>query len=403
MTAAMLNQYIVEIATFTGPALLASSFFSILLYMFGKALGMDQFMAKAKENLAEVFGSALLILIIPSIFALLNTVSLIIANDILPTPAPTFIDAAILYASLLRERLVNIYLELYVFEFIVALGSTFGFEPLLTASLFLKRWFPISLPTISIFPLAGFTPLAEAQGVVVETMGFILSFAIARVMLLEFIKKYGVLFLALGLALRSFIFTKRTGTGLMALSLAAIFVYPLSTILTQYLIFNKYNPTPSLLTPTVYSFCVDSSAAAEMYSSYVRMDQSLEEEADNAGVWNSLWNAIKTFVSAFIDAWVSLFNVVKGAFTATFNAIKYHTLSPFGAWLKYAGRNLLGSPLFFGHFYDMLLINIRGAMELPALFFFSFVLEIVITFTAYRSIALALDEELDILGLTKLV
>ncbi len=404
MSVAILKAYLTEIATFVVPALGASIFFSSLLYMFGKMINNQRFTVLAKENIGEIIFSVLIIVLIPMVYTSLNTIALNLSAPITKAYSQDYIDLAIINAKIVGWKLFHIYVELYIYEFAIALGSTLGFGPPLNAITLLRRMFSLTLPTVSIHPLAGFAPIAEAQEMVVEAVSYIISIAVARTLLLQFIRDYGVLFLALGLALRSFIFTKRTGTGLIALSLVAIFVYPLATMLTHYLLFYAYQPEQIAFKPTLFSLCVSPKDSAIMMDIYKNNINYFKEQTSTGGsIWDALKNIGKALLSAIYDsfwAFVTTIGIILG------NIFKPLFGMPTVPW-KVIWKEMLTkwfqSPLMFGVFYDLLIAKLSVLLELPATFFFSFVIEIVITITAYRSIALVLDAEPDIFGIAKLV
>jgi hypothetical protein len=407
MSADILKHYLTEITTFVAPALGASILFSSLTYMFGKTTNNERFIVLAKENLGEVIFSALIIALIPIIYASLSTIAFSLSSPLTHAYGQDHIELAIINAKILRNKLINIYTELYVYEFNIALGSTLGFGPPLKAIALLMRMFDLTIPTISVHPLAGFAPIAEAQGMIVEIVGYFISISIARILLLQFIRNYGVLFLALGLALRSFIFTKRTGTGLIALSLVAIFVYPLATMLTHYLIFYAYQPEQIAFKPTLFSLCVSPQGSAKMMEEYkgnVNTFKANMESIDPISIILDVLKEIgKTLISAIYDWFFAFTETLGKVFKNIVNPLFGLPTTPWKVVWKQWLEKFFDSPLLFGAFYDLLLAKLRVMMELPATFLFSSVIEIMITISAYRSIALALDAELDIFGITKLV
>ncbi|MBI2079855.1 hypothetical protein HYT84_03750 [Candidatus Micrarchaeota archaeon] len=191
--------------------------------------------AAAKEELAAFLMSLAIIGLWFFIQASLGKFTCLLATNN-PGCNSSFIDLSSGSLEILFLKLRSIYMSLYLFEVLLGFLSTV-YVPLGTFNPLLSL-LPVSLP-----PLVSLSLLSNAHTVLVEAIGMTMVAIIAKQHLLQF-AQYGVptVLLPLGLALRAFPWFRATGSSLIAICIVAYFVYPLSTLLSNYLIFDLFQP-----------------------------------------------------------------------------------------------------------------------------------------------------------------
>jgi hypothetical protein len=133
-------------------------------------------------------------------------------------------------------ELVKQYLLLMIIELLSGVLSTLGL------SLQIER---LMIFEVDIhFTLFSFlTPLNEINTFLINTLSTIIASVTAQMMLLKFIEiNIPTVILPLGIIMRSFPFTRKTGSSLIALSFVAYFVYPTSILINQRLYEQIINP-----------------------------------------------------------------------------------------------------------------------------------------------------------------
>jgi|GEM_PF-5985960 hypothetical protein len=398
----MVGDYLNATINLSLPFYMISVFFTITLYMFSKLLSSQKLEKIAKLNGSELITTTLLFLFVPFTLHSLYTAfsSLTPGNQGLMT-------YALMRAKVWWWMLFNDYSQLFITESSIAVFSSVAFNPVISSFNIIRHKFPVVLPEIHIAPFAGLGIIAESQITIASYLNKIMFVIAGRYMMLEFIKKYMVIFLALGLAFRAFTFTRRTGTGLIAVSLTALLVYPLTTLLTDYLLFHVYVKDSQSLPTTVFKMCANEEEAKDLITLYQTKQQHFAQDISafdiGQNVGQTLLTMFKTLVFAYINVFTSLVTLIEeGLKNVWYSMIGVQT-KPWSIILRDLVMNVFTSPAAFATFFDALLTQIRALFELPILMFFAFVVEIVLTITTYRSIALALDTELDIFGLMKLV
>jgi hypothetical protein len=87
---------------------------------------------------------------------------------------------------------------------------------------------------IAFMPFISLGPLAQAHTTIVDLLGTVFAAFTAQNMLLNFIEESALsVFLPFGLMLRAFPFSRKTGSTIIAVVVAAYFVYPLSILINQ--------------------------------------------------------------------------------------------------------------------------------------------------------------------------
>ncbi len=379
-----LQGYFDQIAPLIGIAFIASAGFTALMYMLGNALQSQDVLAIGRDNLSALVFSAIIVLMFFVLFETFSTIVNVIACG---GTCVDHVQAAHQSVLMLKAKVFSLYMQLYFYELLFGFLSTMGF------SIPIPALFPqtmagllISIPQISFTPLAGLTPLSNAHTVVVEAVGSAFLMVLLRQVLLEFIQNYMFPFFVLGAGLRAFAFTRRTGSSILALAAVAYFVYPLAVLLTNYLIFEVYQPTNFGVVPTAVGYCEDSESIKKLATRFEIEQEELYKaniQKDSSN-WFSFWNSI---VSAGEFLFHSLNLMIKTLFS--FNAQYIFTL--------------ILSPVAFSTFFDFLIMEIQSQVQFLVLIFVCFFIEIIITITMYRAAAVLVEGEAEIFGISKLM
>lgn len=385
--AQVLQTSLVPIMPLAIVALIASAGIIALMYMLGSALQSQDILALAKDNLGSLIMSGIIVLLFFALFAIVSSVVNAIACG---GTCADHVAAAYQSVLMVRAKLISLYMQLYVYEIVFGFLSTLGFSipipafnPATMVGLF------ISIPSISFSPLAGLTPLSNAHTVVVEAVGTALLMVLARQVLLEFIMNYMYPFFALGIGLRAFSFTKRTGSSMLALAAVAYFVYPLAVLFTNYVIFDQYRPAEFNVVPTAIGYCEDPAGLTAV----------AEEFGGTEGAREALYTAS---IPKDTTPWYAFWDFLESAADFLFESVKMiaYTFYTFNAKLLFG---MILSPVLFSAFYDFLIMEIQTQVQFLVLVFVAFMLEIVITITMYRALASFMEGETEIFGISKLM
>jgi len=129
--------------------------------------------------------------------------------------------------GIILRKLVNAYVNLMMMEFIYGFFSTAGLHFTIVTPILLE----IGIGTI---PHIALTPIVEFNTTVTDLVGTAITAMMGKKMLLAFIEESAIeVFLVLGLFLRVFPFTRKTGSTVIALVFAAYFVFPISILISQ--------------------------------------------------------------------------------------------------------------------------------------------------------------------------
>ncbi|MFA5077305.1 MAG: hypothetical protein WC488_02670 [Candidatus Micrarchaeia archaeon] len=364
-------------------ALFMSVCITALMYMVGNALQSPDLIALGKDNLGNLLFSALVVLLFMALFGVFSE----LAGALACGQPCNHVQAAYFSVLVLRFKLLSLYSVLYSYELLFGFASSLGFSfPLSAISPTTLLGALISIPSISFSPLSGLAPLSSAHTIIVEAVGTALMMVMARQVMLEFIGRYLFIFFVLGAALRSFVFTRKTGSSLLALAAVAYFVYPLAVLLTNYLIFSAYQPADFGIAPTAIGYCSDPGTAEDVAASL---------RAEQSGLYNQ--NIEKESVDWFDLGGVlsSAAKFVGGAILKVMNVILTFNVGFFLA--------VITSPLMFSSFYDFILLEVQTEGQFLAVVFISFFIEVVVTITMYRGISQFMEGETEIFGVSKLI
>lgn len=371
-------------------ALSLSLLIIILYYLFSRFLASSQLEAFAREEFSQFVFTVLILasFVFFSIFLSTLTSTIVCGGS-----SCSHIDLALYSLGVVEKALVSTYLRLYGYEFTIGLLSTISFNIPLPVM-------PIIMVWLSVSPFSGLEPVSNAMVTIIESMGYLFGLAYGREMLVYFFRDITpTVLLPLGFAMRAMPFSRKTGSSIIAIAFAGYFAYPLSILLSHYMILET--PTANAMevinTPPTPALCnPPGTPGTPEYDNYVNNSNNMIAEN-----WESQLNTLTgrgssgSSVSGMMSGGL---NAAYGGFTDFFTAF-------FGAVTERYNFNLLSpnmSPfIHFAYFFAM--SKIVTLAQFAILVLVTFVFEIIITVTAFRSLSHVLGGEIEILGLTRVV
>jgi len=131
------------------------------------------------------------------------------------------------FSGVMTSRLAKGYVSLMLTQMFTGLLAGFYTSIQLSA-------FKVLAVDVGIVPWVALGPLNQAHTIIVDLIGTTYAAFTAQNMLLLFIEKAALpVFLPFGLLLRAFPFTRRTGSTIIAVVVAAYFIYPISILINQ--------------------------------------------------------------------------------------------------------------------------------------------------------------------------
>ncbi|MFA5106481.1 MAG: hypothetical protein WC506_06000 [Candidatus Micrarchaeia archaeon] len=367
-------------------ALMISVFTVALAYIAGEGLSMPSLKAWSKTELYELLLSAMIIGSTGAGLAFLAIVSYGI------TGSPSIFAPGELYLSQMTSTSTSIYASLLQHEAIIGILSTSGI------SIYAPEVI-ISLASFSMVPSAGLSVVSDALITIIDAIGISIVAFIGQKVILQFFKDTMLnFFMPAGIALRAFPISRRLGSSLIALALACYFVYPLSLAFNQ-AIFENAKPINYEHYQNLIDVCSQDKgdilgSSNSNYDAYMQGISQATTDAENQYYASpppaqdeSLWN---TLTSPF--KWV--YNQAKFAIDAIVTLTKYA--------LQYSFF-LVDVRRATAVIYISVIDQITPAMQFLVYAVMSPIISIVITVTAYRSIASSLGGEEEIFGLGKLI
>lgn len=358
-------------------ALVLTLLIIILFYLFAKFLSSPQLEAFAREEFSQFIFTAL---IFASFGLFYGIITVIFSAAVCGGPVCDHFGMALYSLDLVKSRLVSTYLRLYAHEFAIGILSSIGFYvPLMPINS------PIFLMWVTISPFSGLEPVSNALITIIEAMGYLFALAYGRKMLIYFFRDMTPLLLFIGFLMRAMPFSRRTGSSLIAIAFAGYFAYPFSIILSHYMIGESLGSMDVVSPPPAPLFCNAPAGYVERANNEtieawatgltdLRQQEGFFEE--HLGVLGAILDDITGFLRTF-------FRLVLGRYN-------FDLLSPnMNPFIHFAYFFAISKILTFVQFAVMVLIT--------------FVFEIIITVTAFRSLSFSLGGEMEILGLTRVV
>lgn len=410
-------------------SLVFAAIFTALFFMAAYALQNPQLIAVSKEELSALIFSAVIVMFWLSADGLLNAATSGLLMSSIPDDiarhmaesadtaglAATHLDIAYSCLDVLFVKLRDMYVNLYLFEVLIGFLSTVSF--------------PIGSPvpavnviSLSLAPFTGLVLLSNAHTTVVEAIGYAMTLIWAKQFILLFCRDIiPLLMLPLGLMMRAFPFFRTTGSSLISLSFAGYFVLPFAIILSNYMIFDLYEPAEFAYTPefaTVFSGS-DSTGhelSTDEVGEQVREARKGEHTEELMELFNRRHAAEEVITeggacqgNAIRRVLCGGWNVIRGAAEAAWDLartawnIGVFMVGMTGDFFMTAFNNPLMPASVSAGLYYFIIQEVATLGQFLILVIVTSVIEIIITVTMYRNIALLIGGELEIAGLTKII
>jgi hypothetical protein len=409
-----------------GMALFIGTLIVAIAYMVAYFLQSPQMVALAKEELAALFFTVFILLFWLSFDTTINS----IANGMLAASLPgtmgssigscsgdasmtmSHIHLALASLDIMDTKLKNSYIDLYLFEALVGFLSTISFP--------LGSPMPaVNIISFSLAPFVGLTLLSNAHTVIVEAVGYLITVVWAKEFIVLFARDAIPLFLLpLGLVMRAFPVLRRTGSSIIALSFAAYFIFPFAVLLSNFMIFDIFQPADFAYTPTASSFFdtdrndsyfegqIEGARDPESGHAQHLFDQFNSPDVVEEAYDDPLDDCVGNMFTRFFCSVKNIFNTavsVVGSFFATVWSIWKFMMGMTGDFFFTAFNNPLMPASASAGLYHFLILEISLISPFMILIMFTTVIEIIITITMYRNVSLLIGGEAEIVGLTKIV
>lgn len=362
-------------------ALMLGLLIVILYYLFSRLLSSPQLEAFAREEFSQFVFTAFLFASFGILYVALSGISSAAICGTLDPPCD-HMDVALYSLGLVRSLMMDTYFSLYGYEVVIGTFSTMGFYVPILITPFFFMW-------TSIQPLSGLEPLSNALVTVIESMGYLVGLAFGRERLVSFFRDITPTLLAIGFLMRTMPFSRKTGSSIIAIAFAGFFAYPLSITLSHYMMFGGDLTAKGMDVvdaPSMPMLCSISSEDVEAQNKKIGEDweevigRRLYEDPDE-----NIFDMIVGTTISLIEGIYDLFTEFLPAFIEKYN---FNLLSPnFMPFIHFAYYFVIGRML--------------SLVQLAILVLITFVFEILLTVTAFRSVSQIIGGEIEILGLTK--
>jgi len=391
-----------------------------LFYMLAYAFQHPPLIALAKEELAALLYSIVIVAFWLASSATINPIAVaMIAPNLgqlsasgLATQAgasglgTSHVTLAIASLDILIEKLRSMYVSMYLYEALIGFLSTISFP--------LGSPIPaVSVISFSITPFDGLNLLSNAHTIIVETIGQMLTFVMAKQFILIFARdSIPLIFLPLGLVFRSIPFLRTTGSSIIAICFAAYFVLPFAVLFSNFVIFNVYQPADFMYMPEhigPYKSDLDpTKVQAEIDTSKSHGNTDVLHTFTAKSVADSSSSQYECAGNGFARMWCAAENMLAGAASAA----KGFATNVFGIWKFMMGMTgdflsvwanpLLPSSATAGLFY-FVIDAVVSESQFLVLVLITSVIEMIFTITMYRNIAMLIGGEMEIAGLSKII
>ncbi|MEW6034968.1 MAG: hypothetical protein AB1529_00005 [Candidatus Micrarchaeota archaeon] len=393
--------------------------------MFMIAYGMQnpQLVALAREELAALIFSVIILMFFIGSDTMLNSIVSGIVVSTLPPDLQGFagtatlggltqshLNLALASLGLIEEKLKDQYKDLYMFEMLIGFLSTISFP--------LGSPVPaVNVISFSLAPFTGLSLLSQAHTVIVESIGYLITVLWAKQFILIFARDaVPILLFPLGLVLRVIPFFRRTGSSVIAVAFAMYFIMPFAIILSNYLIFDVFRPADFAYTPSAASYFGTERSRDQVHgqinegregeAAHNMLDQffspSVVGEASDDASDECSGNAIVRMLCSVKNVVSSAFTVISGFVRTVWNIWRF-MVGMTGDFFWTAFNNPLMPASASAGLFHFIIQEVALISPFIILVMLTTVLEIIITVTGYRSIALLIGGEAEIVGLTKVV
>jgi len=396
-----------------------------LAYMVAYALQSPQLTAIAKEEMAALFFTVFIILFWLSFDTTINGLTTGLLTSSLPPDyqasigssssnslTTSHVNLAIASLHIMDAKLRDAYVDLYLFEALIGFLSTISFP--------LGSPFPaVAIISFSLAPFSGLSMLSKAHTIVVEAVGYLVTIVWGKEFILLFARDAVPLFLLpFGITLRALPFFRKTGSSIIALAFALYFVFPFAVLLSNFLIFDIFQPADFAYTPAAASFfdtdrsqddmqgVIEEGSDPEGGPTQHLFEQFQAEDAVEESYDDPLDSCVGNVITRFFCSVKNIFNTavaVIGGFFSTVFAIWKFMMGLTGDFFFTGFNNPLLPASASAGLYHFLIMEITTVSPYLILIMLTTVIEIVITVTMYRNISLLIGGEAELIGLTKVV
>ncbi len=400
-------------ASFMGPVIFSSLFLAgivaALFYMIASFLQSPQMKAVANEEFAAFLLSIFIILFWFTSDAFLNGITLGLLGGDLPAGyvpeniSSAHVEFAIATTDVFISKLKHLYFSMYLYEILIGFLSTisFPFGMILAGP---------SIVSFSLMPFVSLGMLSNAHTSVVETIGLITAAMYAKEFILLYMRDVvPLILLPLGLVLRAFPFSRTTGSSLIAVCFAGYFVLPLAVLFSHYVIFDLYDPQELVYTPTVLSPFKTSMTEEELeeFQEGTRDEgRSLEDQYHTTPVAEEVATSEEC---AGFEILCSGFKLIKGIWEAGVSFFKtvinvwLFMMGFMGDFFWSVGTNPIFPTSSSAGLFHFIIREVEHISQFVVAVLLMTVVEVIITLTMYRNIAILIGGEAELAGITKLV
>jgi len=405
-----------------GVSLAAGVFIAASMFLIAYALQSAQMVAVAKEEFAALLFSVIILFFWFSFDTTINAISNGLVMSALPPQmqsvmnanplggmAASHVSLAMASLKIMETRLVEQYKDLYTYEMLIGFLSTISFpigSPLPA----------VGIISLSFAPFVGLTLLSNAHTMIVESVGYLITVLWAKEFILIFSRDaVPLLLFPMGLILRAVPFFRRTGSSVIAIAFAMYFVFPFSLLLSNYLVFDVFKPADFAYTPSSASYYstdkdqsewetdignIQKGPAEDLLTQFKApsaLDTAFKDPASEC-VGNPVYHFFCSASNIVSSAW----GVAASVATTTWNILRFMVgMTGDFFWTMFTNPMMPASTsagLYYFIIQEVLLVA-------PFLILVTLltVVEIILTLTMYRNIALLIGGEAELIGISKVV
>jgi hypothetical protein len=389
------------------------------MFMVAYALQHPPLVAVAREEFSALIFTVFIVMFWLLLDTTLSSISVGIMASSLPSELAftaetlqgldvSHVNLALASLDIMDQKLRHQYMDLYLFEALIGFLSTVSFP--------LGSPVPaVNVISFSVAPFTGLVLLSNAHTTIVEAIGYMITLVWAKEFILLFSRDaVTILLLPLGVMLRVMPFFRKTGSSVIAMAFALYYIFPFAILLSNYLIFDIYQPTDFAYTPVSSSFFGTERSHDEWNTmieegSETHANQILDQftgedvvEQAHTGTAQCAGNFVVRMLCSLKNVLVAAFSAVGSFFSAV--ATIWRFMVGMTGDFFYTGFNnpLLPASASAGLYY-FIIREVATISPFIILIILTTVIEIVITVTMYRNISMLIGGEAEIVGLTKLV
>ena len=396
-------------------AVIVTALFFMVAYFFQS----PQLTAMAHEEMAALIFTAMIIVFWVSTDAFLNGITNGLVGVVMPSHldsipsgdlATNHLELAIAANDVFLSKMKTLYFNLYLYEVLIGFLSTISF-PILTIP---------SGPTIisfSFMPYISLGMLSSAYTTVVESIGLIAGMLWIKEFLLYFCMDITpLILLPIGIFLRAFPLSRTTGSSIISVCFALFFVFPFAVLLSNYLVFDLYQPSEAPPVPSAITLFKTVLSPEEGKERIDELREGKDEEADQSRqelfYGEPIAQRAATGSGSACDGWELLCSAEKIG-KATYTFAKEFVIAIKNIWMFMMGfmgdfhQGVIDNPLLptnvASGLYDFIIRAVIHVAQFIVMVILTSILEIIITITMYRNISWIIGGEMELAGITKIV